>query len=172
MTRRFLLSASCGIVAYAALGAVTAGQTPAPAAAQTLAIAGDVKRPLSLSFAELKAMPRTRVEVKDEGRTLVYEGVLVGEILRRAGVPLGGELRGNAIATYVLASASDGYQVVYSIAELDPDFTTNDVIVADTLDGKPLLDTQGPLRIVAPRDVRSSRSIRMLQRIEVVRLRK
>ena len=78
-------------------------------------------------------MPRTRVEVKDEdGRIVTYEGVLVGEILKRAGVPLGAELRGNAVATYVVASATDGYQVVFSLAELDPGFTSNDIIVADT----------------------------------------
>ena len=68
-------------------------------------------------------MPRTRVEVKDEdGRTVKDEGVLVGEILKRAGATLGGDLRGNAMTTYVLASASDGYQVLFSLAELDPAF--------------------------------------------------
>jgi len=103
---------------------------------------------------------------------LVCEGVLVGEILKRAGVPLGTELRGNAIASYVVASATDGYQVVFSLAELDPGFTSNDIIVADTLDGKPLFAYQGPLRIVAPKDSRAARSIRMLQRLEVVRLKK
>ena len=61
---------------------------------------GDVRTPLSLLPDDLKALPRTRVEVKDEdGRTVVYEGVLVAEILKKAGAPLGGELRGGAMAT-------------------------------------------------------------------------
>ncbi len=60
--------------------------------------------------------------------------------------------------------------MVFSLAELDPAFTPNDIIVADTIDGKPLFDYQGPLRIVAPHDKRGARSIRMLQRLEVVRL--
>jgi hypothetical protein len=60
---------------------------------------------------------RPRVEVKEDGRTLRYEGVLVGEILKRAGAPLGAELRGNAVASYVVAFATDGYQVVFSLAE-------------------------------------------------------
>jgi len=144
----------------------------AQAASQALAIAGDVATSLSLTPEQLKAFPRTKVEVKEDGRTLVCEGVLVGEILKRAGVPLGTELRGNAIASYVVASATDGYQVVFSLAELDPGFTSNDIIVADTLDGKPLFAYQGPLRIVAPKDSRAARSIRMLQRLEVVRLKK
>ena len=139
---------------------------------QALTVAGDVGTPLSVTPEQLKAFPRTKVEVKEDGRTLVYEGVLVGEILKRAGVALGTELRGNAIASYVVASATDGYQVVFSLAELDPGFTSNDIIVADTIDGKPLFAYQGPLRIVAPKDARAARSIRMLQRLDVVRLKK
>jgi hypothetical protein len=81
-------------------------------------------------------------------------------------------MRGNAMATYVLASASDGYQVLFSLAELDPAFTSSEIIVADTIDGKPLFAYQGPFRIVSPRDARSARSIRMLQRLDVVRLKK
>lgn len=151
-------------------------QTAAPAASPasgTLKVTGDVRAPLSLSPDELKAMPRNRVEVKDEdGRTVAYEGVRVGEILKRAGAKLGSDMRGNALSTYVLASASDGYQVVFSLAELDPVFTGSEVIVADTIDGKALFAYQGPLRIVAPRDTRPARSIRMLERIEVVQLKK
>jgi hypothetical protein len=144
----------------------------AQAAKQPLTVAGDVATPLSLTPEQLTTMPRTKVEVKEDGRTLMYEGVLVGEILKRAGVPLGTELRGDAVASYVVASANDGYQVVFSLAELDPGFTSNDIIVADTIDGKPLFAYQGPLRIVAPKDARAARSIRMLQRLEVVRLKK
>jgi hypothetical protein len=36
--------------------------------------------------------------------------------------------------------------------------------------GQPLLPVQGPIRIVAPKDLASARSMRMLERIEVVRL--
>jgi len=163
-----LCAAAVAIQARSA--AVLAAQADAGAA--TLTVTGDVKTPLSLTPADLKAMPRTRLDVNDEGRTVVYEGVLVGEILKRAGSPAGPEMRGGAVASYVVASASDGYQVVFSLAELDPGFTSNDIIVADTLDGKPLFAYQGPLRIIAPKDSRAARSVRMLQRLEVVRLKK
>ena len=144
----------------------------APSAAATLKVDGDVATPLSLTPADVKAMPRTTVSVPDEGRTVKYEGVLVGELLKRAGVPLGSDLRGNAVAAYVAASASDGYQVVFSLAELDPGFTGSEIIVADTVDGKPLFAYQGAFRIVAPKDTRGARSIRMLERLQVVRLKK
>lgn len=164
-------------------GTMSAGQTPpapapAPAsgattpAAATLTVGGDVKGPLTITPEELKSWPRTRVEVEDEGRKVVYEGVLVGELLKKAGAPLGTELRGNAIASYVLATASDGYQALFSLAELDPAFTSNNVIVADSIDGKPLFAYQGPLRLVAPKDSRGARSVRMLTKIELVRVRK
>jgi hypothetical protein len=149
-------------------------QAPAATATAegTLAIAGDVPHALSLTPADIKAMTRTTVTVSEEGREIKYEGVLVGEILKRAGAPLGRDMTGQAVASYVLAFAKDGYQVVFSLPELDPAFTANDIIVADTIDGKPLFDYQGPFRIVAPHDKRGARSIRMLQRLELVRLRK
>ena len=174
MTRRQALRLALGaaLLALAVPGDLWAS-AQAPAASTRLKISGDVGKTLSLEPADLKALPRARVEVKAEDGTVnIYEGVLVGELLKRAGVPLGAELRGNAIATYVVANASDGYQVVFSLAELDPAFTSNDIIVADTVDSKPLLAPQGPLRIVAPKDSRATRSIRMLERLEVVRLRK
>src|SRR5262245_59450080 len=136
----------------------------------TLTVGGDVTQTLTLTPADIKAMPLTTVTVAEAGRQVTYEGVLVGELLKRAGAPLGRDLSGKAVATYVRATAKDGYQAVFSLAELDPGFTANDIIVADTIDGKPLFDYQGPLRLVAPHDKRGARSVRMLERIEVVRL--
>ena len=86
--------------------------------------------------------------------------------------PLGKELRGANVASYVVFSASDGYRAVFSLAELDPELTDSQVIVADRVDGNPLLADDGPLRIVAPKDLAGARSIRMLEKIEVVRLPK
>ncbi len=147
--------------------------TPAPAPPTALRVTGDVVTPLSLSAADLKAMPRTKVSVKDEnGVTITYEGALVSEILKKAGAPLGGDLRGTALTTYVVASATDGYAVVFSLAELDPAMTNSEIIVADMVNGKPLAASQGPWRIATPKDTRPSRAVRQLERIEVVRLKK
>jgi DMSO/TMAO reductase YedYZ molybdopterin-dependent catalytic subunit len=148
---------------------VDAQQAPVQA---TLAISGSVSKPLTLTTQDIKALPRTSVSVTEEGREVKYDGVLVGELLARAGAPVGRDLAGAAVATYVIASAKDGYRVVFSLAELDPAFTGSDIIVADTIDGKPLFDYQGPLRIVAPHDKRGARSVRMLQSLDVVRVPK
>jgi DMSO/TMAO reductase YedYZ molybdopterin-dependent catalytic subunit len=140
-----------------------------------LIIAGDVAHPLTLTKDDLAKLPRTSVTVKGEGSDAVettYEGVLLYDILKQAGAPLDKQLMGKALASYVLAEARDGYQVVYTLTELDPSFTSNKIIVADTIDGKPLFPYQGPLRLVVPGEKKGARSIRMLEKITVVRLRK
>jgi DMSO/TMAO reductase YedYZ molybdopterin-dependent catalytic subunit len=167
---RSAAAAIIGLALVAGHASAALAQAPSPAQDQSFVVAGDVTQSLTVNATDLKAMPRTTVTVTEEGREIKYEGVLVGELLKRAGAPVGRDLSGKAVATYVRASAKDGYQVVFSLAEMDPGFTSNDIIVADTIDGKPLFDYQGPFRIVAPHDKRGARSIRMLQRIEVVRL--
>ncbi len=172
MTRRSLvvsLAAAVLLRPTLALAQPPVG-APAVAAPTALAVAGAVTTPLTLSAADLKAMPRTKIEAQDDNRTVTYEGVLVGEILKRAGATVGEALRGDAIASYVVAHAADGYRAVYALAELDNAFVASDVIVADTIDGKPLFAYQGPWRLVAPRDLRGARSVRWLDRLEVVRL--
>ena len=139
----------------------------------TLVVVADPSKPLTLKPADLAAMPRTTVTLKQpDGRGVTHEGVLVAELLKRVGVPLGKALRGDAMATYVVATATDGYRVIFSVAELDPEFTGSEVMVVDRTNGQPLLADQGPIRIVAPKDLAGARSIRMLERIEVVRLPK
>jgi hypothetical protein len=76
-----------------------------------------------------------------------YEGVALEEILRKAGVPTGEQMRGPAMTTYVVFEAADNYRVVFSLAELDSGILDSDVIVADTMDGAPL---PGKSRPVSP----------------------
>jgi DMSO/TMAO reductase YedYZ molybdopterin-dependent catalytic subunit len=150
------------------------GRRPAQAPKEEakLSVAGDVTTPLHLSASDLKGMTRASVEASEEGGVKKYESVWLYDVLAKAGAPVGESLRGKALATYVLATARDGYQVVFSLSELDPVFRDNPVLLADQADGEPLFPYQGPFRLVVPGDKRGARSIRMLERIEVVRLRK
>ena len=173
---RKLSRATC-IVVVAGLCSVLAPMSPVSAqkgtgAPGSVMVGGDVPRPFSLTLADLKAMPRTRVTLMAEGRSTSYEGVLLAEVLTRAGAPLARDLSGPALASYVLASASDGYQALFALAEADPALTGSELIVADSVDGRGLPEQQGPMRLVAPHDKRAARSVRMLERIEVVRLRR
>ena len=137
-----------------------------------LTISGAVTQPLRLTAADLAAMPRTTLRATHEAIERTFEGVLLHEVLKRAGAPTGANLRGKALSAYVVAEASDGYQVVFSLAELDPLFSSNPVLLADRADGKALLDSEAPFRLVLPQESRAARWIRKLIRLEVVQLRK
>ncbi len=145
---------------------------PSQSAAPAIQITGDIKQPLSLSAEDLGKMIRATLPTTNKGVETVYEGVWLHDILNRAGVPMGNELRGKALASYVVAEAEDGYQVVFSVAELNPAFTDSKVLLADTANGKPLVGTQGRFRLVVGTDKLGARSVRMLTRINVVRLAK
>jgi len=144
-------------------------QTP-PAVAE-LRIAGAVSTPVVLTVADLKKMPRKTLSVVNphDKKKENYEGVLLEDLLAKAGVPKGEQLRGASMATYVIAEAMDGYRVVFSLAELDSGILESEVIVADTMDGAPLSAQQGPFRLVAPHEKRPARWVRMLKGITVVR---
>ena len=165
ITRFVLLVSVCGVMAPA--------QTALSSAPAALVVSGDISSPLTLTGADLAKMPRQRIMLQEpDGSKIEYEGVPLLEILKKAGAPVGKELRGKALASYVLATGHDGYQVLFALAEFDPEFADERVIVADQRDGKPLFQYQGPLRIVSGTDKRPARSVRMLEKLEVVRLQK
>jgi DMSO/TMAO reductase YedYZ molybdopterin-dependent catalytic subunit len=153
-------------------GFLVAGFLPGQEAPSTVQITGAVKQALTLTADDLAKMPRASVKTTSSGMETVYEGVWLHEILKRAGVAQGSELRGKALTNYVLAEAQDGYQVVFSLAELDPAFIDNEILLADTANGKVLFGAQGRFRLVVPKDKPGARSIRMLSKIEVVQVRK
>jgi len=143
-------------------------QEPQPA----IQVTGAVKQPLTLTADDLAKMPRSSVRTRSNGMETVYEGVWLHEVLKKAGAPQGSDLRGKALASHLWAEAQDGYQVVFSLAEVDPSFIDNGVLLADTANGKPLFGAQGRFRLVASKDKPEARSIRMLTRLDVVQLRK
>src|SRR3954453_12293505 len=153
-------------------GLLATGWIFAQDAPPSVEVTGAVKQPLTLSAADLAKMPRATVRTTSNGIETVYEGVWLAEILKKAGGPQGGELRGKALTSYVLAEAQDGYQVLFSLAELDPAFIDNQILLADTANGKPLFGAQGRFRLVVPKDKPGARSVRMLTTLEVVQLRK
>jgi DMSO/TMAO reductase YedYZ molybdopterin-dependent catalytic subunit len=167
---------------FSVLAAISLGlafaQTPqsqpqAPSGPAILMVTGDIATPLTLKAEDLAAMPREKATIPEQDGTEVeYEGVPLRELLKRAGAPLGGQLRGKALATYVLAKAHDGYQVVFALGEIDASFGNEQIIVADKRDGKPLFGYQGPFRLVCPHDKAGARSVRMLETLEIVRLQK
>ena len=111
-----------------------------------LRVFGEVDSPFRLTWDEFKALPRKTVTTDIHCVTrwtkldTVWEGVPIQEILARAGV--------RPSAMHVIEHAEQGYTTNVPLSVLDDD----DVLLADTFDGKPLDKEHGwPLRLVLPK---------------------
>jgi len=134
----------------------------------TVKIGGEVAKPLSISIADLQKMPRINVNRKDrDNKGHQYSGVLLSALLANSGATTGKELRGENLTKYVIVEASDGYQVIFSLAELDAEFSDNKIILADTIDSSPLAPADGPFRIIVQNDKRPARCIKQVNSIRI-----
>jgi hypothetical protein len=122
-----------------------------------------------LSAGELKAISHISVTIHNSHTNTdeIYSGVRLSDLLAKIGTPLGTELRGKALASYVVATGSDGYKAVLALGEVDPTLHAGEVLVADTMDGKPLDAHSGPFKLVVSEDKRPARSVRNLVSIEL-----
>jgi hypothetical protein len=109
-----------------------------------------------ISASEVNKLSATEIAVKDK------------DILRSARAPSGPSLREESLTTHISADARDGYQVIFSSAETDPEFTADLILIAFQRDGKKLPETNGPFRIIAPKDKKHTRWIRQLTSIRVL----
>ena len=120
----------------------------------------------ALTAADFAKLARQQVKATDhEQNVATFEGVLLRDALQPLGLPFGKDLRGKALTIYLLIEAQDGYQVVFTLPELDALFTDKVVLLADRRDGKPLVREEGPLRIVVPDEKRQARWIRQVKSI-------
>jgi DMSO/TMAO reductase YedYZ molybdopterin-dependent catalytic subunit len=146
------------------------GQDSAPASKVVLRVGGDVPRPVGLTAAEFGRLPRQTVRAKDhDGKEAEFEGVPLVEVLKTSGVKFGQDLRGPALASYLVVEAADGYRALFALPELDPAFTDRVILLADRRDGKPLGGNAGPLRVIVPGEKRHARWVRQVIGLKVGR---
>jgi DMSO/TMAO reductase YedYZ molybdopterin-dependent catalytic subunit len=107
---------------------------------------GLVDSPVTFSWEQFKALPRKQVATDIHCVTrwtkldTTWEGVAIQTILDLAGI--------RPEARFVLAHCEQGYTANMPLEVLDDD----DVLLADTFDGKPLeLDHGSPLRLLVPK---------------------
>lgn len=126
--------------------------------------------PVRLSLPEIAAMPHVPVALTAHGVTTRCDGVPLTAVLAKAGLPAGEALRGKALSLAVVAIATDGYAVPFTLGELDPALGNAGAVIADRCDGKPLDAKVGPLRLIVPGEARPARSERRVERLLVVDL--
>lgn len=137
--------------------------------ASSVSISGEVLTPLILKKEDLSAYKQLIHKTKDrDGKEHEYRGVALIDVLEKAGVTLGGKQRGENLAKAVVVRAGDGYEVVYSLPELDPEFSNNVVLLVAEKDGGPLPPGEGAFRLIAPQDKKQARWIREVRSIKVV----
>jgi hypothetical protein len=121
----------------------------------SFALAGNVARPGTYTLSDLQAFPKiTEIAGGD-----TYTGASLWAVL--------GANSGNVLKQYVVATGTDGYEILYSLAELDPNLgAPNDLI--------PYADTQGQfpsdgfVRIIIPGDNHFGRYVSNLNSLDVI----
>jgi hypothetical protein len=132
----------------------------------SIALSGDVPSPRTVTSADLAKLPPASIRASDHGQPeATYEGTRVADVLALAGLQL--NLRGPGLMRYAVASASDGYRVLYTLSEFDSGFVATPAIVAWKKNGVALDTVAGPCRIVVADQKRPARWIRMLTGIEI-----
>ncbi|GAP38538.1 molybdopterin-binding oxidoreductase [Piscinibacter sakaiensis] len=179
-------AAARGATALLALALAACGGGDEAAA---LTLAGSVARPASFTAAELKAR---YTEVTQDVSYLAgttpqrrtYLGVPLFDTVQDAlatdnntpGTTNTGNVGRRLVEHYVLATASDGYQVAFALGELSPSFGGAPapgqplIAYAQRVEGSVTpLDTltDGPFRITAPGDLRGGRYASNVTRLDV-----
>lgn len=128
-------------------GSLAAGEkVSAPQGEVVLTLTGDIGTAnkgskLELDLASLEQMRRVRVEAAEPflKRRVMFEGVLLADLLAVAGVP--------DSASKISLTALDDYKVDFKVA----DVRSSQMLLATKADGKHMpVDRSGPIRIVFP----------------------
>jgi hypothetical protein len=123
---------------------------------------------LSLTVAELRTMPLTKLHsAAEKGQFADYTCVAVASILVQAGVPHGVDLRGKNLLNVLEVRARDGYGAMFSLPELDPEFTDKPVWVCFEKEGQPLTEDEGPIRLIIPDEKRHARWVRQVSELRI-----
>lgn len=149
-------------------GEKTAAQTKK---IHSISFSGEIPRPFVLSLEDLKALPQSQVSAQDKDEEVhTYQGVLLVDLLKKAGLEFGIGLKGKNQAQYLLVEAADGYKVIFSLPEIDPEFSGKQILVAHSRDNILLEEGDGPFRFVVPEEQLYARWIRQVTNVKLVKL--
>ena len=139
--------------------------------AESFTLTGLVEKPKTFTQADLAAYPSVTLSVSfgaGQGfQTGRYTGVQLWDLLQEAKVQLDPARNNDRLRKYVVVTGSDGYDAIFSLAELDPDFGAEVILIAYAKDGQPLPQNEGMARAVIGTDKRGGRLVSNVVRIEV-----
>jgi len=116
----------------------------------------------TFSVADLKAMPQKTVSVHNEHTKIdeSYSGVPLDDLLAKAGFTSTKATQRKMLRSYLKVEGTDKYWVLYSVTEVEASEHKGDVIVATSVDGKPL-GADGELKLVSTEDAKPQRWVRI-----------
>lgn len=142
------------------------------AVGDSIELLGAIANPGPVSVTDLHALPTQSIEVDFESgkgsQHHAYTGVLLWDVLTQAGILTDEEIKNDILRFYAIVTANDGYQVLISLGEIDPQFGNNPSLLAWDEDGASLEGDSGPLRLVVPGDVHGGRYVSGVVSIEIV----
>lgn len=154
------------------VGAQPAAVTTRPTTRPLLRVAGEgLPKPLSLDAAAWAKLERHAFTARDKnGKDVQFEGVAIKDLLKAAGLTLGGHRPAVGGAGFcVVVEAADGYTAVLSMPEVANDDPGHTIYVADRRDGQALDAKEGPLRLIVPADPLPSRWVRSVVAIRLAK---
>ncbi|WDF56926.1 molybdopterin-dependent oxidoreductase [Mucilaginibacter sp. KACC 22063] len=135
---------------------------------QNVKVGGEVEKPFTITSAWLQKAKQVSVKATGhDGKSHKYTGVLLSDIITEAGGIPNNQLRGKALARYILVKAADGYRAVIAMAEISNEFNDKQIILADKVDGKPLDDKTGPYQVIIAGEKKWGRWVREVNEIDV-----
>jgi len=165
-----LIRAQIAFALLALCMCVLAQPPGSPSAA--VSVAGNVSEPVSLTVADLRRYPAHQIEHLPPGgrdghksgeAPRRYTGCLLRDVLAAA-KPI--ETRPRELRkSYVVATASDGYEVVFSWAELFVSPLGDNVYIVYERGGAPLTEDEGPIALIVITDTRPVRHVKWLQKL-------
>lgn len=165
------------IFAIAAVWSMCSNQVEA--GPEQISIAGDLPRTGHLSQEDLEKLGPVDIEFTLKEGTHTFRGVPVDKVLEHFGFDKGPETpetppreKRTGWRKVLVASAPDGFQAVFSCAEVVQSMGATKAYLAWKMDGKDLPTDAGPFRLVVPSDQERARSIYRLNRIDVVDMQK
>jgi DMSO/TMAO reductase YedYZ molybdopterin-dependent catalytic subunit len=138
-----------------------------PALADDLVVVGaDGPHPIAATeIAKLAAVNLTVSFMTEHGQhKAAFSGPLLWDVLTKSGA-IDTSKPKDTTREIVSVTGSDNYVAVLAVGEISPEFEGKQVVLATSMDGKPL--DPAHLRIVVPLDKHGGRSVRDVVKIEV-----
>ena len=136
-------------------------QAPEPSSSLTVTVEG---RSQTLTMQQIEAMPQKNVTAHNghTNQDESYTGVTVSDLLARAGFDASAkQAHRQLLHSYLRATGTDFYYVLYSAVEVEGSFHAGDVIVATRRNGQPLKN-DGKLMLISTGDKQPARWVHNL----------